>query len=292
MNLFGLNMPNLGQDLLNLGKDIWAQDKAEGMQDHAQHFAAGQQESAQNFNSAQAIAQRDWSEKMSSTQYQRATADMKAAGLNPMLAYHQGGASTTPGASATSSPAGAPGGHPVRPIPAVALQTAAQIRATDALTEKTRAEENEIKARTPTHSVSIERMRQEITESKERIEKLMAEVNAIMQGERTSAAQQFHLQQQTRNLQEEIPKIRNTVDLLRSQLFESAAKTGLADEQTKEIQNKVRANLPGLEAALKQLELHVRTPEASRDAAWYKNYASYISKFLREFNPISAIFAR
>lgn len=53
------------------------------------------------YNAEQAQINRDWLTEMSNTSYQRAVADMQKAGLNPILAFSQGGASTPSGSSAS-----------------------------------------------------------------------------------------------------------------------------------------------------------------------------------------------
>lgn len=58
---------------------------------------------AMNYNSAEALANREWQEHMSNTAYQRAVEDMKKAGINPILAFANGGASTPGGSAGTIS---------------------------------------------------------------------------------------------------------------------------------------------------------------------------------------------
>ena len=66
-------------------------------------YNAIERNTAMQYNSAEALANRQFQERMSNTAYQRAVEDMRKAGLNPILAFAQGGASTPGGSQGTIS---------------------------------------------------------------------------------------------------------------------------------------------------------------------------------------------
>lgn len=80
-----LALAGLAGGLVNTGVNIW------------------QNEKTRQFNAEQAQLARDFEERMSNTAINRRMQDLVNSGINPILSYSQGGASTPSGANATHS---------------------------------------------------------------------------------------------------------------------------------------------------------------------------------------------
>lgn len=90
--------------------------------------------SANKASAEQAQINRDFQAGQSATSYQRAVADMQAAGLNPMLAYSQGGASTPSGSVAQQSDVVTPAVSSAKDV-GLARQNLNNMQATEDLTK-------------------------------------------------------------------------------------------------------------------------------------------------------------
>lgn len=233
------------------------------------------EEAAKNreFNSAEAAKQRAWQEQMRSTGYQTAMADLKAAGLNPMLAYSQGPAAMPTGANASATSMPQISNKMQAALSASA--TAAQIANTNATTEKTKADTavslataKQVEAQTSLTTNSAENMKQTIQRTIAEIDKTKQEVHLVRQQTSESTQRQVLIAYQT-----DLTKIEQ--DLAKGKITLQEAQTQLTHIQTR----------------LAQYDIAGARAKSDSDETWYgRNVRPYLNDAVKGANSASSIY--
>lgn len=162
------------------------------------------QKKANKANIALQREQQSWEERMSNTSWQRGMEDMRAAGMNPMLAFSQGGASTPNVSAATVDPVDAMG-KSVSSAATKAMQLA-QIQLTQQQARKASAEADYTQAHSTANIPELQfRSTQESNRVRAEVDKVVADIHQLEKQGNVSDAQIAQLRAQAKQIEEMLP---------------------------------------------------------------------------------------
>lgn len=186
-------------------------------------YAEGQQADANQFNSAQAQLNRDFQERMSNTSYQRGMADMREAGLNPMLAFSQGGASVPTGSQAS---------YPVSAGPSH-LSAAAAMRSAEASTIAASASAQQANTASSIGDATISKIKQEVSNLKTDQERGNAVIENLKVEYQNLVKDGYNKTEIGNHLRAMVDKLRVEVPFVSSQIFLNDVKASLTEVETR-----------------------------------------------------------
>lgn len=179
-------------------------------------------ERANSARAAESEENRDFQERMSNTAYQRGMADMKAAGLNPMLAYSQGGASVPTGSMANFE----------NPFASAASAFSA-IQSSGAAAESAGASAKQAETASKVGDASVMKIKQEITNLQTDNDKSKAMITVLGEQYQNLVKEGYNLTEVGNSLRATVVKLNAETGLLNSSTFLNVAKEQLTNLQSK-----------------------------------------------------------